>query len=62
MHGYKTGKVDIAKAYSELFGRQERYLPSSYQVSVEDILAKTGDGVHLVNGENFLFEAIDKCC
>lgn len=53
MHGYKTGKVDIAKAYSELFGRQEQFLPSSYQVSVKDILAKTVDGVHLVNGEKF---------
>ena len=53
MHGYKTGKVDIAKAYSELFGRQERYLPGSYHVSVEDILAKTVDGVHLVNEKKF---------
>ncbi len=53
MHGYKTGKVDIAKAYSELFGRQEQSLPSSYQVSVKDILTKTVDGVHLVNEEKF---------
>ena len=43
MHGYKTEKVDVARAYSELFGAHPEYLPDSYEVSVADILGKTVD-------------------
>lgn len=53
MHGYKTEKVDIAKAYSELFGTHPEHLPSSYEISVSDILSKTVDGVHLLDTEKF---------
>lgn len=53
MHGYKTEKVDIAKAYAELFGEQPEHLPNCYEVSVTDILAKTVDGVHLLDAERF---------
>lgn len=49
MHGYKTETVDIGKAYVELFGDHNTYLPLSYSVSVDDILAKTVDGIHLIN-------------
>lgn len=52
MHGYKTEKVDIARAYSELFGKHPNF-PSSYEVSVEDILSKTVDGKHLLDTKNF---------
>ncbi|MEG2013895.1 MAG: AAA family ATPase [Anaerovoracaceae bacterium] len=53
MHGYKIEKVDIARAYSDLFGEHYEYLPSSCQVSVTDILSKTVDSVHLLNTEIF---------
>lgn len=53
MHGYKTEKVDVARAYSELFGAHPEYLPDSYEVSVADILGKTVDGVHLLDAERF---------
>lgn len=53
MHGYKTGKVDIAGAYSQLFGIHADYLPTFYEVSVADILSKTVDGIHLLNTETF---------
>lgn len=53
MHGYKTEKVDIAGAYSELFGPHTEYLPSTYEVSVGDILSKTVDGIHLIDTERF---------
>lgn len=53
MHGYKTEKVDVARAYSELFGEQPEHLPYSYEVSVIDILGKTVDGVHLLDTEKF---------
>ena len=53
MHGYKTEKVDIARAYSELFGAHPEHLPISYEVSVEDILSKTVDGVHLLDTGKF---------
>lgn len=51
MHGYKTKKVDIAKAYSELF--ESQHLPDSYEVSVEDILDKTVDNVQLFDEDKF---------
>lgn len=53
MHGYKTEKVDIAKAYLELFGDHSKYLPTSYEISVSDILSKTVDGVRLLDIEKF---------
>ncbi len=53
MHGYKTERVDIAKAYSELFGAHPEQLPTSYEISVPDILSKTVDGVHLLDIERF---------
>ena len=53
MHGYKTERVDIARAYSELFGEHPEDLPISYEVSVTDILGKTVDGVHLLDTERF---------
>ena len=53
MHGYKTEKVDIARAYTELFGAHPEHLPDSYEVSVTDILGKTVDGVHLLDTERF---------
>ena len=52
MHGYKSEQVDIAAAYTELFGRQEN-LPASYLVSVADILSKTVDGVQLLDREKY---------
>lgn len=53
MHGYKTERVDIAKAYTELFGVHLDYLPESYEVTVLDILSKTIDGIHLVNFDKY---------
>ncbi len=53
MHGYKTEKVDIAKAYTILFSEHKEYLPESYEVSVVDILSKTVDGVHLLDTEKY---------
>ena len=53
MHGYKTEKVDVAKAYTTLFGEHKEYLPESYEVSVSDILSKTVDGVHLLDDEKY---------
>lgn len=53
MHGYKTDKVDIAKAYSELFGLHSPSLPNTFEVCVNDILSKTVDGVHLVDHEKY---------
>jgi hypothetical protein len=49
MHGYKTERVDVADVYRTLFGDDEGVLPASYEVSVADILAKTVDGVHILN-------------
>ena len=53
MHGYKTEKVDIARAYFELFGEHAGQLPVSFEVSVTDILDKTVDGVHLLDTDIF---------
>ena len=50
MHGYKTDKVDIAKIYIELFGNSDdEKIPSTYEISVLDILAKTVDAVHILD-------------
>jgi hypothetical protein len=53
MHGYKTEKVDIAKAYKDLFGQHSEYLPDLYEVSVADILSRTVDGIHLLDTEKY---------
>lgn len=58
MHGYKSEKVDIAKSYIELFGNKEGKIPDSYEVSVSDILAKTVDGVSIL--DNSQFPLLDK--
>lgn len=49
MHGYKDEKIDIAKAYVELFGNKNSIIPDSYEVSVSDILSKTVDGVNILD-------------
>lgn len=49
MHGYMTSPVDIAEIYYDLFGKDgESVLPSSFCVSVDDILSKTVDSVSIV--------------
>jgi len=53
MHGYKTTKVDIAKAYIELFGNKDSKIPNSYEVSATDILTKTVDGVNILNNDKY---------
>ena len=58
MHGYKNEKIDIAKAYIELFGNKDDKIPSSYEVSVPDILAKTVDGVNIL--DNSQYPLLDK--
>jgi ABC-type lipoprotein export system ATPase subunit len=58
MHGYKNDKVDIAKAYIELFGNKDGKIPVSYEVSVPDILAKTVDGVNIL--DNTQYPLLDK--
>lgn len=58
MHGYKNDKVDIAKAYIELFGNKDNIIPDSYEVSVSDILAKSVDGVNIL--DNTQYPLLDK--
>jgi hypothetical protein len=49
MHGYKTDKVDVAGVYKTLFENDGGILPANYEVSVADILAKTVDGIHILD-------------
>lgn len=49
MHGYKIDKVDVSAVYKALFGNDSDVLPNSYEVSVSDILAKTVDGIHILD-------------
>jgi ABC-type Mn2+/Zn2+ transport system ATPase subunit len=58
MHGYKSEKVDIAKAYIELFGNKGNIIPATYEISVPDILAKTVDGVDIL--DNAQYPLLDK--
>lgn len=58
MHGYKNVKVDIAKAYIELFGNKDGKIPDTYEVSVPDILSKTVDGVNII--DNTVYPLLDK--
>lgn len=53
MHGYKEEKVDIANAYSELFGKHQNLTTSPYKVSVSDILEKDISNVSTVNKDEF---------
>jgi len=53
MHGYKAKSVDIAKAYTELFGNSNNQIPESYIVSVADILQKNVDGITIVDATIF---------
>ena len=53
MHGYKNEKVDIAKAYVELFGNKNGRIPDTYEVSVPDILSKTVDGVNILDNGHY---------
>ena len=53
MHGYKTGTVDIAKCYINLFGNKDNIIPDRYLVSVNDIFAKSLDGQEIVNKEKY---------
>ncbi|MDD4592392.1 MAG: AAA family ATPase, partial [Parabacteroides sp.] len=53
MHGYKTEKVDIAKAYVALFGNKDGRIPDTYEVSVPDILSKTVDGVNILDNGHY---------
>lgn len=58
MHGYKTEQVDIAEIYISLFGNKDSKIPSSYTISVLDILSKTVDGVHIL--DNAEYPLLDK--
>jgi len=49
MHGYMTEKINVADIYKTLFGNKGDVLPDSLEVSVSDILAKTVDGVHILD-------------
>ena len=53
MHGYKTDSVDIAHAYTELFGNPDGIIPPSYSVTVADILLKSVDAVTIVDTNTF---------
>jgi len=53
MHGYKNERVDIGKAYSDLFGHQTPYLPDRYEICVNDILGKTVDGIHVLDPDKY---------
>lgn len=53
MHGYKTGTVDIAQCYIGLFGNKDDIIPNSYQVNVDDILAKSFDEQEIVKKEKY---------
>lgn len=58
MHGYKDVKVDIARAYIELFGNKDGIIPDTYEVSVTDILSKTVDDVNIL--DNSKYPLLDK--
>ena len=49
MHGYKTETVDIAQIYSNIFTPPVGTLPMNFTISVQDILARTVDGMTLVD-------------
>ena len=53
MHGYKTGKVDIAKVYLKLFGNIDAFKNETCEVSVSDILELTTDGINILDPKKF---------
>ena len=53
MHGYNTQKVNIAKAYRELFISDSEYIPLVYEISVTDILDKTIDGKTIIDNKEY---------
>jgi len=58
MHGYKTEKIDVAKIYTALFGNGNNVIPSTYEITVDDILSKTVDAVHIL--DNAEYPLLDK--
>ena len=58
MHGYKTEKIDVAKIYTALFGNGNGIIPSIYEITVDDILSKTVDAVHIL--DNAEYPLLDK--
>ena len=54
MHGFRNEKVDVAKVYYSLFGEDgKKVLPDTYKVNVDDILAKSVDGISIVNPQKY---------
>lgn len=53
MHGYKSERVDIAEAYTELFGNPDNIIPANYPISVSDILLKSVDAITIVEPTSF---------
>jgi ABC-type hemin transport system ATPase subunit len=53
MHGYMTEKVDVAEIYKTIFSNDGGVFPSTYEVSVADILSKTVDGVHILDSAQY---------
>ena len=53
MHGYKLEKVDVAKAYIELFGNPGNIIPVNYSICVSDILLKSVDAITIVDQDSF---------
>lgn len=61
MHGYRTEKVDVAEMYRQLFGDTrgelekdiQGVIPTTYVISVHDILDITVDGVEILSRTNY---------
>lgn len=53
MHGYKTGKVDVAKVYLKLFGNIDAFKNETCLVSASDILKLTTDGINIIDSKKF---------
>jgi ABC-type Mn2+/Zn2+ transport system ATPase subunit len=58
MHGYKTEKIDVADIYTSLFGDGNGIIPATYEITVDDILSKTVDAVHIL--DNAEYPLLDK--
>jgi len=53
MHGYKTESVNLVDAYSKLFGKQVKGIPSEYKVCVLDILKMNIDGIEIIDNKKY---------
>lgn len=53
MHGYNTDKIDIASIYKNIFETVNNKLPVKYEISVDDILSKTVDGIHILDHKEY---------